>query len=207
MHPIWFFEEEEAEFKAREAAKVQRAKEREQQEAIARAEEEQQRIQQEREKEEARKKEEALPSCSVCGKKVQDGVVSKERGLAWHSECYKCVECQTTINLGVGSNNTLVCSDCGQKKKVASGSGASDGCPICGKPLSGRVVRMGDKRIHKGKKRALSYSFNFRVCLFMLIHSLILIITACFVCEQCSGSLDDGYYEVKGKTVCENCAK
>eukprot|EP00026_Physarum_polycephalum_P001488 Phypoly_transcript_01490.p1 GENE.Phypoly_transcript_01490~~Phypoly_transcript_01490.p1 ORF type:complete len:1106 (-),score=253.34 Phypoly_transcript_01490:41-3337(-) len=171
---------QEAELKAREAARIREAQERAEREAREREEEaRQERERVERERAEAKAREDAIPSCAACGLKVRDGVASKDKGLVWHRECYKCSECGTPIAGGVSLNgNLLVCAACSQKKKggaVASGSG----CGMCGKELSGRVVKVGDRRIHK----------------------------ACFKCEKCSGSLDDGFYEVDNKILCDNCSK
>jgi len=115
---------------------------------------------------------EALPKCSSCHTSIEDEGLSSS-GHSWHKHCFVCANCKSVIQGPfVVREGRPVCSSC-------RGSQDSTGCPVCRKELSGRVVRVEDKRFHK----------------------------ECFKCADCGGGFEDGYYERNGIFVCEVCMK
>jgi len=176
---------EKLEFEERERQREQ--KEREQDEIRRKQEElalEEKRKEEERKKKEEEDEErkraeerrqkalEALPKCSICKLPIEGEGISSS-GHTWHKHCFVCLNCRKEI---VGPfairDGRPVCGACRSPQVPVSNN-----CPVCRKELTGRVVRVDDKRIHKD----------------------------CFKCTVCSGGLEDGYYEKGHAYVCENC--
>jgi len=113
---------------------------------------------------------ESLPKCSSCHTPIEDEGLSSS-GHSWHKLCFVCASCKNDIQGPfVVREGRPVCSSC-------RGPQESTGCSVCHKELSGRVIRVEDKRFHK----------------------------ECFKCADCGGGFEDGYYEKNGTFVCEMC--
>jgi hypothetical protein len=158
-------EEEEKRKKAEQEAMEQLLLEQQERKRME-AEEEERLLQEKRQK-----ALEALPKCSSCKLPIENEGVSSGNNT-WHKHCFICAMCLKDIQGPfVVREGRPVCSSCRGPPPDASG------CPVCHKELSGRVVRVDDKRFHRD----------------------------CFKCAECGGGFEDGYYEKDGRFLCESC--
>jgi len=113
----------------------------------------------------------ALPKCASCKSPIEDEGLSSS-GHSWHKRCFVCMICLKDIRGPfVVREGRPVCNACRGPPQDLSG------CPVCHKELSGRVVRVDEKRFHR----------------------------ECFKCADCGGGFEDGYYEKDGTFLCESC--
>jgi len=81
-----------------------------------------------------------LKKCSSCAKPIEGAYVEDKRGGIFHSACFKCDSCGTTLdNSFFWMNDKPWCENCGKTKSTTVVFKVSDKCRHCGRSIESRA--------------------------------------------------------------------